>query len=141
MNNNLNKQSIRLALIAAAGFALATSAWAKKFALTAAHAVPAAAGTVDTHLDKNGNTDVDIKVHHLAHPANLTPPATTYVVWFRQPGSAPQNEGELKVDAKLEVELKTETQWKSFELMITAENNPATESPSGDQVLSTRIQG
>jgi hypothetical protein len=50
------------------------------------------------------------------------------------------NEGELRVDSKLHGELKTETQWKTFDVFITAENNPAVKSPSGDQVMNADIQ-
>jgi len=136
----MNRDLARLAVIIIATFGLALSVWAKRFALTAAHTVPAANGTVDTHVDKNGNTDVDVKVHDLARPTNLAPPATAYVVWFQAPGSEAQNEGELKVDDKLNGELKTETQLKTFDLMITAESDPAAKAPSGNQVMNANIQ-
>lgn len=136
----MNRKGIRLFFAVIAVCAMATSVWAKKFVLTASHAVPAATGTVETHLDKNGNTAVDIKVHHLAHPANLTPPATTYIVWFQQSGSEPQKEGELKVSNDLDGELKTTTQWKTFDLIISAETDPAAKLPSGNEVMRASIQ-
>ncbi|MGH9572064.1 MAG: hypothetical protein ACRD40_00825 [Candidatus Acidiferrales bacterium] len=136
----MNKKGIRLIFAVISVCAMAMSVWAKKFALTASHAVPAATGTVETHLDKNGNTAVDIKVHHLARPANLTPPATVYIVWFQQSGSEPQKEAELKVSDNLDGELKTTTQWKTFDLIISAESDPAAKLPSDNQVMRTSIR-
>lgn len=136
----MNTKYIRFVFLLAAACFLATSIWAKTFALTASHLVPAAAGSVDAHVDKNGNTAVDIKVRDLAHPSSLTPPANTYVVWFQQAGADPQSQGELKVNGKLSGELRTVTQWKAFDVFITAESDPAVKSPSGDQVMNANIQ-
>jgi hypothetical protein len=66
----MNQRCFRLILIAGVACVFAASAWAKQFALTASHLIPAANGTIDAHVDKNGNTGVDIKVRDLAHPGS-----------------------------------------------------------------------
>ena len=47
--------------------------FAKKYTLTPATIVPGAAGELDVGNDKNGNTEVKVKVRHLAKPEGLTP--------------------------------------------------------------------
>jgi hypothetical protein len=138
MRKQLSVLPITILLVAL--LALGTRVWATKFTLTASTKVPSASGEVNTDTDNNGNTKVDIKVQNLARPGNLTPPATAYTVWFQQEGSAPQNEGELRVGKDLKGQLKTTTQWKNFDVFITAESDPNTKTPSGDTVLRTKVQ-
>ena len=76
-----------------------------------------------TH-DRNGNGIVNVRVEHLAKPAMLTPPSTMYVVWFQQPGSDPENEGQLQVDNGLRGSLRTTTPLHNFDVFITAETDP-----------------
>src|SRR5436305_14260620 len=68
----------------------------KDFHMTADQSVPAASGIVHAQRDKdNGNTKLDIKVNHLARPSNLTPPATTYLVWVRPTDGDAVNQGAI----------------------------------------------
>jgi hypothetical protein len=127
-------------LLLVALLAVGTRVWAAKFALTASSKVPSASGEVNTDTDPNGNTKVDVKVQNLARPGNLTPPATAYTVWFEQEGSGPLNEGELRVGKDLKGELKATTPWKNFDVFITAESDPHIKTPSGDRILSTKVQ-
>lgn len=46
---------------------------AKRFPLTAASIVPTAKGSVEVGKDRNGNTDVKLKVERLANPTSLSP--------------------------------------------------------------------
>jgi len=130
---------IRLALLLAS-LAVGTTSWAHKFHLTASQIVPGASGDLDANADKNGNTEVEMKILHLAKPSQLTPPATAYIVWFQQQGSDPANEGELKIGDKMRGEFKTSTPWKNFDVFITAESDPQVKSPSGQVVLRTTVQ-
>lgn len=134
------KALLRIGIIAAAVGLIAVVSWANKYRLVASSVVPAASGDVDVHQDKNGNTALEIKVEHLARPSQLTPPATAYVVWFVQHGSAPESEGELKVNDDLKGEFKTSTPFKSFEVRITAENDPMTKTASGPVVMRASVQ-
>ena len=81
-----------------------------------------------------------IRVEHLAKPTMLTPPSTMYVVWFQQPGSDPENEGQLKVGDDLRGQLRTTTPLHSFDIFVTAETDPTTRTPSDQVLLQTRVQ-
>ena len=112
----------------------------KDYRMTADQSVPAAAGTVHVQHDKdNGNTKLDIKVTHLARPANLNPPATTYLVWIRPSGGDAVKQGALKVDHDLNGELHTVTVSKNFDLFITPEDGETVTHPSSLEVLQTHI--
>ena len=115
-------------------------AYARKFPLTATPVVPGAKGYVDVGQDKNGNTEVDLKVEFLAKPSSLMPPAETYIVWFRQQGSEPESQGQLKVDDNLRGEFKTTTNMKNFDVFVTAENERVPKAPTGPEVLRATIQ-
>ena len=121
-------------------FALALGCGAHKVILTHSPAVPAATGTVQVGHDDNGNSRIDLKVHHLAKPQNLNPPASTYVVWLEANGSRPQNLGQLQVGDDLSTEFKATTPEKTFNLFVTAENDARAQFPSGVEVLRSAIQ-
>lgn len=127
--------SILTGLLLAAGLASA-----KKYPLTADKSVPAARGQVDVGHDKNGNTKVEIEVEHLATPENLTPPKNAYVVWFQERGGEAQNQGSLKPGKDLKGNFKSVTQLKSFDVIVTAESDPATKSPAGAEVMRGVVQ-
>ena len=112
---------------------------AKKFPLTAASIVPAAKGSVEVGKDGNGNTELKLKVEHLANPTSLSPSQANYIVWLQDKGSGPENEGELKVNGKLEGSFRTVTPRKNFDLFVTGENDGTVKSPSGPEVLRTTV--
>lgn len=100
---------------------------------------PAAQGTINVRHGDNHNTKLDIKVHALAQPSSLHPPANVYVVWVQPPGQNPKNAGEIAVNNNLDGELKAVTPYKRFKVFITAEQNAQAESPQGPQVLSADV--
>jgi hypothetical protein len=108
---------------------------AKTYKLQSASIVPGATGAVKTGKDKNGNTWFSVEVKHLAHPTDLTPPKTTYIIWIQQRDASPENQGMLKVNKNLEGKFMSTTPKKRFDLWITAETDPAAKSPSGPEVL------
>jgi hypothetical protein len=110
-----------------------------KYKLNPSSIAPAATGEVEVDKDKNGNTTINLKVKHLAKPENLSPPQTSYVVWIQKPGGDPENQGQLKVNGKLEGEFKAVTPYKSFQIFITGETNPNASAPSGPEVLRQQI--
>lgn len=112
---------------------------AKRFPLTAASIVPAAKGSVEVGKDRNGNTEVKLKVEHLADPTSLSPSQANYIVWFQDRGSGPENQGELKVNGKLEGNFRTVTPRKNFDVFVTGENDGTVKSPSGPEVLRTTV--
>lgn len=125
-----------LALVLACGISLQ----AKTFPLTSSPSTPAASGKVEVKKDKNGNTTVEISTEHLAKPGMLTPPATNYVVWFREEGGDPTNQGQLRVKNDLKAEFKTTTHNQNFEIFITPESDPLVKNPSGESVLRAKVQ-
>ncbi len=125
------------ALVSLAVFGLGCGG--KKVPMTASTSVPAAAGHAEIGSDRNGNTTIDLKVHHLAKPESLTPPATGYVVWIQPSGQAPQNQGQLQVNGNLDGEYKTNTSYKKFDLFVTAENNLHASNPSGPEIMRQQV--
>ena len=115
-------------------------AYARKYPLTATPVVPGAKGYVDVGKDKNGNTEVTLKVEYLPKPSSLTPPAETYIVWFRRQGSEPESKGQLKVDDNLRGEFKTTTNCQNFDVIVTAETERVPKVPTGPEVLRATVQ-
>ena len=135
---NLKRFSILGFLILAS--MVGTATWAKTYPLTSEPGTPAASGKIDVGKDKNGNVEVTIRTEHLAKPGLLTPPATAYVVWFQEQSSDPANQGKLMVAKSLKSEFKTATQFRNFDVFITAEGDPMTKIPSGQVVLRAKVQ-
>jgi len=113
---------------------------AKKYPMTAASIVPGARAEVAISKDKNGNTRLKMTVQHLANLENLTPRASAYVVWLQERGGKSENQGQLKVDKNLKATFVTVTPLKSFDVLVTAEQDPRTNGPSGPEVLRATIQ-
>jgi hypothetical protein len=113
---------------------------AKKYPMTASSIVPAARGEVAISTDKNGNTSLKMTVQHLSNLENLTPRASSYVVWLQERGGNSENQGQLKIDKNLKATFKTVTTLKSFDVFVTAEQDFRTKSPSGPEVLRATIQ-
>jgi hypothetical protein len=112
---------------------------AKDFPLAASSIVPAAKGSAEVGKDRNDNTELKIKVEHLAKPENLSPSQASYIVWLQDKESEPENHGELKVNGKLEGNFQTVTPHKSFDLFVTGEKDASAKAPSGPEVLRARI--
>lgn len=127
------------AIVTLAVLSAALAFAAKKFPLTASSIVPAAKGSVDIGKDRNGNTEVRLRVEHLANPASLSPSQANYVVWLQDKDSGPENQGELKVNGKLEGTFQTVTPRKNFEIFVTGENDSTVKAPSGPEVLRTSV--
>ncbi len=96
---------------------------------------PSAVGSVDYHHDRNGNTSMELKVEHLAPPANLQPVKQVYVVWVQAPGQPPENKGVLKVNEDQKGDIKMVSPHQAFDIFVTAEDTPSVSAPSGPEVL------
>jgi hypothetical protein len=101
--------------------------------------IPSATGKVLVKNEKDGNTKVKVEVAHLAQPAEAFDQKSTYVVWLKPKAGDAQNVGVLHVDKKLNGELETRTAFKEFQVIVTAEENANATSPSGQQVMDTRV--
>jgi hypothetical protein len=108
--------------------------------VTNAALVPAAQGQVQTNVDRNGNTTIDVQVKHLADPGAISPGANGYVAWVLPTGTeAYQNIGTLKVNKNLDGRLSTSVPYKSFRLIITPESNTMAQRPTGATVLEKAV--
>ena len=131
---------MRLELFLLATFAIWPFSSGKNYNMIADQSVPAASGTVHAERDKdNRNTDLDIKVNHLARPSNLNPSATTYLVWIRPSGGDAVKQGAIGVDNNLKGEMHAVTVAKNFEIFITPEQSDTVTVPSALEVLQTHV--
>lgn len=131
----------RLALFIAIVFVFATAAWSREDKLTNTGVAPAAQGKVTTSTDRNGNTEVEIKVEHVATPQSLTPPRQTYLVWVQPRGEQAELLGALRINSdNLEGSLKGTTRYKDFEVLVTAEDNATAEVPSDAVILKGTVE-
>ena len=130
-----------LVFVAVATLALGVTAWAKTYAMQATSITPGATGSVDVKADKTGgNTEMTIKVDHLARPTLLTPPANEYVVWIAPEDGAPQNQGVLQVGDNEKGDLKMTTSSSKFRVLVTAETEAHPKTPSNRVVLQSNVQ-
>jgi hypothetical protein len=127
-------------LVCGAVLALAPAGYAKNYHMTASNIVPGASAELKVAKEKNGNVQIELKAENLAKPGRLTPSANAYVVWFQQEGSQPQSQGELMIGDDLKAELKSTTTLHSFKVLVTAETDSRTTSPSEQVVLRATVQ-
>jgi hypothetical protein len=133
------KKSPRVILVCLGLLIFAGLGWAKTYHFASTKIDPSATGDVDLSKDKNGNTTISLRVEHLAKPTLLTPPANLYVVWFQEPGSEPENQGQIQVGNDLRGQLKTTTPLHNFDVSVTAEMDPTVKTPSDQVVLRVTI--
>jgi hypothetical protein len=108
--------------------------------LQAERGVPGAEGKVQVAKADNGNRDLKVEAQHLAPPAAAFPGKNTYVVWLKPENGQPLNIGVLNPDKDRKAELQTSTPFKSFEILVTAENSPTPMQPGNDQVMAAQVQ-
>jgi hypothetical protein len=109
--------------------------------LTASPTIPSAEGTVTVAKADDGNTHMDVTVHHMAPPERVTAGATSYVVWVRssETNQQPQNVGSLAVDRDLNATLSTVTPLRQFDVFVTAEPTRTAAQPTGQPLMQTRV--
>jgi len=127
-------------LVCGAVLALAPAGYAKNYHMTASNIVPGASAELKVAKEKNGNVQIELKAENLAKPGRLIPSANAYVVWFQQEGSQPQSQGELMIGDDLKAELKSTTTLHNFKVLVTAETDSRTTSPSEQLVLRATVQ-
>ena len=108
--------------------------------LTASELVPAGQGKVSFEHDKNKNTRFKLETKHLARPNSLSPAKSNYVVWVKPRGKDPQNMGILTLNDNLEGSLTGTTPYQDFDVIVTAEDSPSIDHPTGPEVLHGTVQ-
>jgi len=103
------------------------------------YGVPASEGTVNATEGENGNTNLEIKVKHLAQPSLVASDATVYVVWVQPRDAARQNVGALTLNDNLEGSLKTVTPHRQFTLTVTPEASGQLDQPRHQPVFTAEV--
>ncbi len=103
------------------------------------YGVPASEGTVDATDGGNGNTDLEVRVKHLAQPWLVASDATVYVVWVQAPDATRQNVGALTLNDNLEGSLKTVTPHRQFMLSVTPEASGEVDQPRHQPVFTAKV--
>jgi hypothetical protein len=107
-------------------------------ALRSSNDIPSAQGRLAVKGSEGPNQVVDLTVKHMAPPAKVKSGATAYVVWLEPDAAkAPINMGVLAVDKDLNGELQFKTPFPKFEVFVTAEQDPAVQTPSEHRRLLT----
>lgn len=101
--------------------------------------VPASEGTVRATKGDNNNTNLAIRVKHLAPAQKVEADSTVYVVWLQQPDQPRQNIGGLVLNKNLEGSLDTVTPYRRFSIMVTPEVNAMVEQPSHKSVFTAQV--
>ena len=96
-------------------------------------------GTVETHVDANGNTEVELLVKHLSTPSKVATDASIYVVWIRPHNGMAQNVGALQVSDDLVGKFNTTTPHRAFTLMVTPEPSGRMTQPTHDAVFTAEV--
>ena len=100
--------------------------------------VPGAKGHV-VATPKGANTELEVKVERLP-PAEKSFGKQVYVVFLvPRDGAGPQNMGVLTPDKDLKAKVKFNTAFKSFDIVVSAEEEPYASMPSGDQAFRQTI--
>ena len=102
--------------------------------------IPAGQGTVTVGAADNGNTDVNVRVKHLAPPSKLDPEAKIYVVWIQPSNGAKQNVGALALNDNLEGSLDTVTPHRRFLLTVTPEPGGRVGAPSHTPIFTSWVE-
>jgi hypothetical protein len=111
------------------------SAAAASFKLSPTERAPAATGTVSASQGK-GNTNLEIKLEHMARPSDLAPGLTTYVAWVVPgEGKAPVPVAKLLPDKKKNAQVRASTPFQGFSILVTAETTGTPATPSQYVVL------
>jgi hypothetical protein len=137
----IDMRRISLQVGAACGMALLVTilAWGKQYIMQTTTLDPGAVAKLDVKTNA-GNTELTLKVEHLAKPSLLSQPASIYVLWVQQAGHEPINEGVLRIDKNLKGDCKATTTAPRFTVLVTAEDDAKAQTPSGRVVLSANVQ-
>lgn len=102
---------------------------------------PGAEGEVITSKDSYGNTEMKLKIKHLAPPDRIVPGTTNYIVWVQGSGQTQyQNVGGLVVNQDLSAEYVTRVPFENFQIMVTPEVGLNVATPSGVPVFERQIR-
>jgi hypothetical protein len=128
-------------LLAGAVLSLAlTGCASNKQNMESSNIVPGAQGTVSAKSAENDNTELTIKVKHLAPAQKVSTNASNYIVWIQPEGSRNfQNVGALRVNDNLEGSQTTTIPYKRFKVLVTPELGAMAQSPTGPTIFEKQV--
>ena len=115
---------------------------AKDISFLTSSVVPAARGTVKVKQDNNKNNVIEVSITDLAEVTRLVPSKLTYIVWMETDQGLTKNIGQLNsskgfMSKSLKGTFKTVSSFTPIKIFITAEDDPSTQYPGTQVVLST----
>lgn len=115
---------------------------ARKITFATSTVVPAATGKVKITKDQNKNNKIGIDIKNLAEAKRLTPSKNAYVVWMETDHTQAKSLGRLNTSSgflsgALKASLNTVTPLKPRRIYITAEDDPMTQYPGTQVVMTT----
>ncbi|MEI7582893.1 hypothetical protein [Runella sp.] len=121
---------------------LSLASCSKKINFLTSPVVPAARGYVNINHDRNKNYVIQIHLFDLAEVQRLQPSKQTYVIWMVTDQDITKNIGQIKsstgiLSRQLKASFESVSSFKPTKLFITAEDDPSTQSPGTQVVLST----
>lgn len=119
--------------------ALVVAACATTAALSPTDVNPGSEGKISAREGPNGNTRLDVRLGHLPAPAALSPSLDTFVVWVKPVNGDYVNVGQVAIDKDREGRLVTTTPHREFSVVVTAEPDATTTSPSGPVMLRGEV--
>jgi hypothetical protein len=137
---SLRRALVAIALPAVAALAAVPVGCATARPMLSSPNVPASEGTIEATDGDNGNTNLAIRIEHLAPPAKVASGTTVYVVWIQPEGSAWQSVGKLLLDDDLAGSLDAVTSYRRFEGKVTPEPNGQGPLPTHDPVFTFNVQ-
>ncbi|MEM9075113.1 MAG: hypothetical protein AAGE52_41835, partial [Myxococcota bacterium] len=88
-----------------------------------------------------GNRMVTVELEHLPPPNRISDSAMLYVVWIKPDGGQPSMAGRLEYDEDDRAgRMRATTPHTSFTVMVTAEDDPATSSPSDVVIARQEVE-
>jgi hypothetical protein len=104
--------------------------------------VPAARGHVNVTKDTYNNYVMEIHITNLTEAGRLTPAKNTYVVWMVTDEDLIKNIGQVRtktsfLSKNLKANFETKSSFKPVKIFITAEYDPALQTPGPAVVLTT----
>ena len=122
---------------------MAAGALAATLPLQSSPEIPAAEGKATLRVTKNQNTEITLRVKHLAPPERIAQGTAMFVVWVRglEADAQPQSLGALRVDKNLNGKLRAVTALPTFDLFITCESSQTVATPTGMRLLPLHYTG
>jgi hypothetical protein len=116
--------------------------FAKKVGFLSSSVVPAARGYVKVKRDNNKNYIICVHISNLAEINRLQPSKQAYVVWMVTDHEITENTGQINssttfLSTKLKASFTKVSSSKPIKIFITAENDPATQTPTEQVILTT----